>query len=428
MSRKNFVAIVARIAFVLTAVAIVVACSSDFGPGNLLAGNPCDEFSAGNPECACCANRTGACIPNVSPCAPSGASLSCGAPCPANLQCIVVNGRDVCGVPTACTGPATQSCGSCGSQSRTCSAGNWSDWGVCSGQGTCAPGQVQACGAGMTQVCTSACGWGACAAECSGNQTQTQACGNCGSQTRACNAGKWGPYGSCTSQGVCAPGATQACSDGGVQSCAASCQWGSCGGTQCQAGQVDHLACGNCGDQSRSCVNGSWGPYGACGGQGACKPGASQACGDGGTQSCSNICQWSTCSGTACQSGQVDTERCGNCGTNTRTCVNGNWTPFGTCTGQGVCAPGSTASCGSGGTETCNATCQYDLCTGQTCAGPYLQSCGVCGFETRTCSNGTWSNWSACMSERDCVPGSTRACTDGGAQSCNLQCYWDACL
>lgn len=63
-----------------------------------------------------------------------------------------------------------------------------------------------------------------------------------------------------------------------------TCQSNSCTGTGSQA-------CGNCGTQT--C--GADGVWGVCTGQGACQPGATQAC-IGGAQSCSAGCVWGSCS------------------------------------------------------------------------------------------------------------------------------------
>lgn len=66
------------------------------------------------------------------------------------------------------------------------------------------------------------------AATCSG--PSSQACGNCGTQTRTCNpaTGEWSAWSSCTGQGVCAPGATQVCNGDGQQTCKSNCTWGNC--------------------------------------------------------------------------------------------------------------------------------------------------------------------------------------------------------
>jgi hypothetical protein len=46
---------------------------------------------------------------------------------------------------------------------------------------------------------------------------------------------------------------------------------------------------------------------------------------------------------------------------------------------QGPCTPGATQECGSGGVQTCTATCQWGTCGGQTCSGLASQACGNCG-------------------------------------------------
>jgi surface antigen len=80
---------------------------------------------------------------------------------------------------------------------------------------------------------------------------------------------------------------------------------------ECQAGQTQSEACGNCGERQRTCGSDcKWAAWGACGGEGACSPGQTddQACGDCGRQSrtCQADCSWSgfsLCSPTTCDSG-----------------------------------------------------------------------------------------------------------------------------
>lgn len=79
---------------------------------------------------------------------------------------------DAAETPPSCTGagPATQACGKCGSQSRTCvAAGVYGAWGTCGGEGACTPGMTQAatgttCAGALevaTQTCSAGCAWGA---------------------------------------------------------------------------------------------------------------------------------------------------------------------------------------------------------------------------------------------------------------------------
>src|SRR5262249_31377740 len=142
-----------------------------------------------------------------------------------------------------CSGPSQQACGTCngGTQSRSCNVdGTWSAWSACTAGANLQTDSANcgacgmACGAGVT------CQAGKCA--CSGPSSQT--CGNCGTQTRTCDArGTWSAWSSCTGTGACSPGATQACDGTGTQTCTNACQWASC---VCPNGLS---VCGN------SCVN-----------------------------------------------------------------------------------------------------------------------------------------------------------------------------
>lgn len=55
-----------------------------------------------------------------------------------------------------------------------------------------------------------------------------QGCGNCGTQTRVCQAGKWSSWSQCMNPGQCAPGSVQACGVNGSQTCSTQCQWEPC--------------------------------------------------------------------------------------------------------------------------------------------------------------------------------------------------------
>ena len=84
--------------------------------------------------------------------------------------------------------------------------------------------------------------------------------------------------------------------------------------------------------------------------------------------------------------------------------------------------PANCGSCGSacvGGSNCVAGKCQ--------CSGSSSASCGNCGIKTRTCnSDGSWSDWSACMGEGECAPGSTQTCTNG-TQTCSSNCQWGSC-
>ncbi|HUL58327.1 MAG TPA: hypothetical protein VLU43_03590 [Anaeromyxobacteraceae bacterium] len=78
----------------------------------------------------------------------------------------------------------------------------------------------------------------------------------------------------------------------------------------CATGDVYQRVCGNCGTEQRTCVDGAWGDWSGCAGEGACAPGAvdSRTCGSNvgacvegtSTRSCSTSCAWgawSACGG-----------------------------------------------------------------------------------------------------------------------------------
>lgn len=122
--------------------------------------------------------------------------------------------------------------------------------------------------------------------------------------------------------------------------------------------------------------------------------------------------------GSSCSpSGTVQSEPCGACGTQTRTCSGtpSVWGAWGTCSGQlpNGCTPGATSmsACGFCGTMTlvCQTDCQYaaSACTGQVANGCYSASseftpdptCGDGGVEGKgkTCLTGCmWSAVTAC--------------------------------
>ncbi|MCK4473945.1 hypothetical protein KAU40_01640 [Candidatus Parcubacteria bacterium] len=166
---------------------------------------------------------------------------------------------------------------------------NYCDYGcVHCGDGIKNCGEV--CEKGTTRSCTGACGSGTeyCKDDCSGWHncdapgcdyspacsplTETQSCGNCGTQTRnrttACcgDCTAWSSWSVCIDEGVCSPGATQSCGNCGTQTCSATCSWGSCDdkkadGESCSAGSEccsGDCTCGICGgscDYSPACTN-----------------------------------------------------------------------------------------------------------------------------------------------------------------------------
>jgi len=127
--------------------------------------------------------------------------------------------REEAGSPCTKEG-STQACGNCGTQ--TCESTGL--WGICTGQGVCAPGATKDCSLGI-EHCSSTCTWGACSCpttpEC--KPGATEACGHCGTAT--CDS--CGAWGACANEGVCAPGdmAPDGCYMGAEATCNSSCDW-----------------------------------------------------------------------------------------------------------------------------------------------------------------------------------------------------------
>jgi hypothetical protein len=101
---------------------------------------------------------------------------------------------------------------------------------------------------------------------CTPGQTDTQACGNCGTKTRTCQSNcQWGDFSACTGQGPCSPGATESrsCCDCGSQSrtCKSNCEWGGwsdCAGPDPDGGTrvCDTGECGPCAEGRVRCIEG----------------------------------------------------------------------------------------------------------------------------------------------------------------------------
>jgi hypothetical protein len=88
-------------------------------------------------------------------------------------------------------------------------------------------------------------------------------------------------------------------------------------GTACTTPNAfGNKTCGACGTAQAVCIAGdggaaTWGPYGACENEvvGGCVPGATQACGNCGTQTCTQYCGWGSCTGQAansCAAGSIE--------------------------------------------------------------------------------------------------------------------------
>jgi hypothetical protein len=100
-----------------------------------------------------------------------------------------------------------------------------------------------------------------------------------------------------------------------------------------------------------------------------------------------------------CVAGQTENRACGQCGTQTRTCLpNARWGNFDPCGDEGVCAPGDAES--------------------RNCGASDVGEC-VRGLQTRTCSGQcAWNAWDAC---RGNVDPRAEVCGDALDQDCDGQ-------
>jgi hypothetical protein len=333
----------------------------------------------------------------------------------------------------ACAGRPSETCGNCGTRARNCRNGKWSEWSACSGEGVCVPNTAQVCGEQGSQTCDATCAWAECTGQSCGDDVATRACGNCGTQARACDNGTWSEWGACSGAGECAPSDVQACGAEGSQACGGNCAFGECTNQVCPGANSD--ACERCGSRTRSCdpATGNWSDWSACTGQGACEPNATERCGNGGTRVCGGDCRWDTqCTGQSCD-GPL-TRACGQCGIQVRGCDSntGRTTDWLACANEGSCEPGATRACGNTGLQTCGRDCRWGSDCDQICEGPFTQACGACGTRTRGCDLDarTETAWSECRGVGACAAGTTRPCgADGsGTQACGDDCQWsDAC-
>ncbi len=159
----------------------------------------------------------------------------------------------------------------------------------------------------------------------------------------------------------------------------------------------------------------------------------SRTCGNNGTQvrTCTASCEggscgeWGPCTGQTCPAASkpAASESCGNCGTRTRTVScdgnTGNWTTtsWGSCTGQGVCAPDATQGCGSGGTQTCNSSCQWSTCVEPACPA----TCSD-GFIRTSATTGNFATCCSCPSPKTTKMQSGGCDVNGNCQADKMIC------
>ena len=291
-----------------------------------------------------------------------------------------------------------------GANSGTCSTaraavdGGWSAWGACS---------ATACGAGGTQTRTCsnpspAHGGQAClkldgsrgASEtrtCTGNAPvnggwsvwsacSASACGDSGTQTRACN----NPSPACGGTACSGPSSQTCTGSGPVWSAWSACSATACGEQGTQTRTCNTACGGNCsGPASRTCTGNApvWSAWGAC---------SASACGVRGTQTrtCNTACGGS-CSGPA-----------------SRTCTGTDpvWSSWSAC---------SATACGVQGTQTRTCHC------GSSCAGPSTRTCTGNAPRDGVWRRGAWSGWSPCqLSDGSCKQSRSRPVTCDPAAGC----------
>jgi hypothetical protein len=250
------------------------------------------------------------CVRGQDGCTAWGAITPCGGACVEGECAEVCQSECQAGVVRCGPGGGVQTCEAAGDCAR---------WGA---ESAC-PDAQQCAGMGVCGVCEV-------------GATESQGCGNCGTQTRTCGAdGQWTPWGECAAQGECTAGSEEACGRCGVRRCDAACHWGGCEAEGvCNPGE--QRACGNCGHES---CNGQC-QWGGCEGQGVCSPGQTGDCNQCGHRSCTGQCTWDGCNngdGTLFR-------RCNDCGWQF-CCPNGDWCNCaahyacnsGSCVGAGVC-------------------------------------------------------------------------------------------
>lgn len=288
------------------------------------------------------------------------AERSCESDCATGLQQCAQGLWSDCDAPTdcSCSGSETRtlSCPMCGQSTQDCQDGSWVTTEECSGQGTCAPGEIENLGS----------------------------CGDCGTLRRICSDTCTWDSPACSNEGICTPTATeteqQSCGACGqvqerTRSCNSSCEWnawgnwGSCGtGTACTPGQTqtENRSCGDCntGTQTRTrtcsseCVWQAWSNWGGCTGEtAACSPGQTET-------------QTQTCNTTGSQ------QRTRTCSSST--CTWGSWSAWSTC-------------------SSCSVSCDPMNDLPETCAGQTLESLHGCPpGQTRSCNcinnhgSGSW--------------------------------------
>jgi cysteine-rich repeat protein len=330
-----------------------------------------------------------------------------------------------CSVPTgpACTPPAEtcngadDDCDGTPDDGFTCAAGS---------NGTC----TTSCGSTGTRVCSASCAWGTCTppgemcngidddcdtlvdedSTCTPGTTVacTTTCGTTGSGTCTSSCGIPGPS-ACvppaeTCNGVdddcdfstdetfdCVRGASGVCATSclttGTRVCSTACSWGACTPPAEICNGIDD-DCDTVCDEGSTCCAGT-------------AETCTTSCGTaGGRRTCQSGCTWSACVPPVETCNGVDDD-CDGATDETFECRAGS---------TGAC----TASCGSPGTRTCDATCGWGTCT------PPAE---ICNGIDDDCDLATDEGWI-------CASGSARTCAVGsctGTEICMTDCDWGPC-
>jgi len=279
-----------------------------------------------------------------------------------------------------CNGQTEEGCTTCSPDTSVPCSNACGD-----GESVCDPnGQAGPCSSGTDCACTA-------------GETKDRPCGNCGTETAACESGAFAWSGECLGAGVCTS-------------------------TIGAEGNVDWRACRLCGSQTRICSGDcTWGEWSECSQEGECDPsspaeerGCTGACGVEARTCDAATCTWSDWSACnesgGCTLGDDQTQPCGNCGVKVSTCDSDcQWTAFGACSGEGVCKPETVET----------------------------EKCGNCGERQRLCSSSCgWGSWSECDGEGQCTageeevigcgPSTTKGpCEQGTAvKKCSASCSW----
>lgn len=361
-------------------------CESDDGCGRWAAPRPC--ASGAVCEGGRCVDDCVPCAPDERRCAGAGAYTRC-----VDADCPTWGDSIECDPGAVCSGGACVADGACEDRCQagmaTCVDASHEQRCEAQASGCLDWSEPTACAPDARCVLGSGCDEGCGPAPCVADQTRCVDGGvqRCTRDARDCAV--WGAIEDCGAAGDCVDGECRAtceracepdarrCVEGGVQTCRAEgectdwsdpvpCARGtSCAGAgecrACDPGEQEVRPCARCGTQRRACTDGAWTEWGECGEQGACEPGASEACGACGLRTCHGRCEW------------------------------------GGCEAAGECAPGDRRDCGQCGFQLCTDACTWSDCGNGD--GTTWRHCNQCGWQF-CCPNGSWCDCAARFADR----------------------------